>query len=84
MFARAAGSFVYPRLPRTVGLAIIEETRTWDLDKLAAPSSTEHPDAAPIATGTRVDPTVITEARDRVRRVAVERGYPKPLRRGRE
>lgn len=84
MFDRAIGSFVYPRLPRTSGLAIIEETRSWGLDKLAASSSTDHPEAAPVATGTRVAASRLEEVCDRVRQAAVERGYPESLRRGRE
>jgi hypothetical protein len=83
-FDRAVGSFVYPRLPRARGLAIIEETRSWALDKLAASSATDHPDAAPIATGARVAPRILEELRDGVRSVARDRGYPEMLRRGRE
>jgi hypothetical protein len=84
MFQRAVGSLVYPRLPRSSGLAIIEETRAWDLEKLAASSSTEHTDAAPVATGTRADPTVLRHVRGQMRQAAIDRGYPEPLRRGRE
>lgn len=83
-FDRAIGSYVYPRLPRTTGLAIIEESRSYDLDKLLALSAIDHPDAAPVATGTRVDGSRLEEVRENVRRAAVDRGYPEPLRRGRE
>lgn len=83
MFDRAVGSFVYPRLPRHSGLGIIEETRAWELDKLAASRSTDRPEAAPVATGSRVGASRLEELRDRVRQAAVERGYPEPLRRGR-
>lgn len=84
MFNRPVGSYVYPRLPRTAGLTIIEETRSWPLKKLEESSGFDHPDAAPIATGTRVGETVLADVRKRVRRVAAERGYPAPLKRGRE
>lgn len=84
MFNRPIGAFVYPRLQRTCSLAIIEKTRAWDLEELASSSSTDHPEAAPIATGTRVGSARLEEVRDRVRRAAIDRGYPEPLRRGRE
>lgn len=84
MFKRAVGSFVYPRLPRRSGLAIIEDTSSWELDKLAASGSTDHPDAAPVATGTRVAVSRLEALQERVREAAVARGYPEPLRRGRE
>lgn len=83
-FRHPRGSYVYPRLPRTTGLAIIEEYRSFDLDKLRSLSSTEHPDAAPTQTGTRVDATRLAQVRDSVRQVADDRGFPEPLRRGRE
>lgn len=82
MFTLALGSFVYPRLPRPTALKIIDETRTWELDALAASSTTDHSDAAPVATGTRVSAARLEEVRDGVRRVALDRGYPEPLGRG--
>jgi hypothetical protein len=84
MFGHPVGSYVYPRLPRRTALTLVDETRSWDLDKLAASSTTDHPDAAPVATGTRVATEQLEHLRDGVRRVAVERGYPESLRRGRE
>lgn len=84
MFGHPAGSYVYPRLPRRTGLGLVDEKRSWKLDKLAASSATDHPDAAPVATGTRVATEQLERLRDGVRRVAAERGYPEPLRRGRE
>lgn len=84
MFRRPYGSLVYPRLPRARGIAIIEETRSWDLDRLAESSNTDHPDAAPTTTGTRVNRHRLFEIRDSVRRVAKDQGYPEPLPRGHE
>lgn len=83
-FTQAIGSYVYPRLPRAVGLGIIDETASYGLDELHAISSVEHPDAAPVATGTRVTPSLLEELRKGLRGVAVDRGFPEPLRRGRE
>jgi len=84
MFAKGLGSFVYPRLPLPTAMTIVDETRTWELDELAASSATDHPDAAPVATGTRVSAAQLEKVRDGVRRVALDRGYPEPLGRGRE
>jgi hypothetical protein len=68
----------------SAALALIEETSSFDLDKLGARSATNHPDAAPVATGARADASLLLELRDRLRRIARERGFPEPLRRGRE
>ena len=83
-FAEATGTYVYPRLPRAVALALIEETSSFDLDKLSARATTDHPDAAPVATGATVNASLLIELRDRVRRSARDRGFPEPLRRGSE
>jgi hypothetical protein len=83
-FAEVVGSYVYPRLPRSTGLALIEETRSYGLDKLRDLSATDHPDASPVATGTRVHTSRLENLREGVRRVAEDRGFPEPLRRGRE
>lgn len=83
-FGRPYGDYVYPRLPRVAALKLIEEMRLIPPEELLPLSTLDHPAAAPLSVGTRVDKSLLVTVRDEIRQLARSRGFPEPLRRGQE
>lgn len=74
------GALLYPSLSRTASQGLIIQQRGLSLDDLQCQGALTHPDAAPAPTGGHPAPiTKIRELQDRIRRIAVDAGYPRPL-----
>ena len=78
------GLYAYPRLPRGPALAVLQELDGLDPVGARQRAATDHPSAAPIATGPQPVPVeVIERTAEAVRQLAEALGFPKPLTRPR-
>lgn len=82
---RYVGTLLYPRLEPASASTVLFQLKELALNELEAVSATSHPEAAPAPTGGHpVDAMRLGGLRDRIRELAADAGYPKPLRRGHE
>lgn len=78
-------NYLYPRLSDTGARALLSDLRGLPLEELFDRSGLTHPDAAPAATGGKpADTERLKRVRDVVRAVALDYGYPQPLRQSRQ